>query len=248
MTHTSSHCEAYKLTIPTFSLLALTEDFKQGVRDSYTQNSWQHFIDIYGTHYVYDITYGARAIQLLTYDYKSVSLLDSVNIDVDLAAKISYGRFYGTAEAAYSMSTEDQSYVENEKLHQKEVYIGSHPPTDGNFTEWLLGVQDRPAPIKYEIRSITELFSEVYQGSEASAAVTQFEAALQAHCQTVNCETSVSDMHLSDPIVTQVNSKIWGSASGNSFSWTPQRTILARTDITKIKTVEWDKFNFVGKM
>ena len=95
-THTSSFCEAYKLTIPTFTTLPLTEDFKQGVQDSLRDNDWSQFIQVYGSHYIYDITYGGRAIQYLSYSYKSVSLLDSLNIDVNLAAKIRYGRFYGT--------------------------------------------------------------------------------------------------------------------------------------------------------
>ena len=35
LTHTSSQCEAYRLTTGTFKTLPLTEDFKEGVRVSY---------------------------------------------------------------------------------------------------------------------------------------------------------------------------------------------------------------------
>ena len=69
MTHTSSQCEAYRLTTGTFETHSFTNDFIQGVKASYAQNNWEQFLDVYGTHYCYDIIFGGRIIQEVTYNY-----------------------------------------------------------------------------------------------------------------------------------------------------------------------------------
>jgi hypothetical protein len=41
----------------------ITDNFWQGVNYSYHLNNWDKFITQFGTHFVYDITLGGRAIQ-----------------------------------------------------------------------------------------------------------------------------------------------------------------------------------------
>ena len=51
------------------------------------------------------------------------------------------------------------------------------------------------------------------------------------------------------PRINQIQTPKWGDASnGNSFSWVPQRAVLALTDVKKVKTVELSGFDIVLRM
>lgn len=61
---------------------------------SYMLNDWEAFILQFGTHFVYDITMGGRAVQQIDYSYESVCKLKSLKIDISLAAKASFAGFF----------------------------------------------------------------------------------------------------------------------------------------------------------
>ena len=118
-------------------------------------------IEIYGTHFCYDIIFGGRAIQEISYNYKSVALLDSQNINVEVAAKASYASFYGSASSSTSISEKEEKFTEEAQTSKREIYIGGQPPRNGNTSQWLSSVRNNPMPVFYQVRLISELFDEV---------------------------------------------------------------------------------------
>jgi hypothetical protein len=93
-THAAAECEAYELSINIFNTNTLLPNFVSGAIESYQSKNWNKFITQFGTHFIYDITMGGRAVQEITYDFESVSKLSSIDIDISIAAKASFAKFF----------------------------------------------------------------------------------------------------------------------------------------------------------
>jgi hypothetical protein len=105
-THATAECEAYELSIDIFTINTLLPNFVKGVVDSYHAKSWDKFITQFGTHFVYDVTMGGRAIQEISYDFQSVSKIASVNVDINIAAKASFAKFFADSSFDWHKHTE----------------------------------------------------------------------------------------------------------------------------------------------
>ena len=85
------------MSVDLFKVTNLLPNFVAGVKTSYQKKNWNTFIDQFGTHVVYDVIMGGRATQETTYSYEAVTKMNSLNIDLNLAAKAKYAGFYGDA-------------------------------------------------------------------------------------------------------------------------------------------------------
>lgn len=160
-THATAECEAYELSIDIFTVNTLLPNFVRGAVESYQSGSWDKFITQFGTHFVYDVTMGGRAIQEISYDFESVSKLASVDVDINLAAKASFAKFFADASFDWHKHEEEVGYAEKLSRTINELYIGGEPPKDGNIHTWVDRVIENPMPIKYKVIELSELFSKV---------------------------------------------------------------------------------------
>jgi hypothetical protein len=51
----------------------ISDNFWSGVLYSVNANNWDRFIEQFGTHYVYEVVMGGRAVQEITYSFKSIA-------------------------------------------------------------------------------------------------------------------------------------------------------------------------------
>jgi hypothetical protein len=112
ITHATASCEAYELSIDIFTINNLLPNFITGVNESYHSKNWDKFITQFGTHFVYEAVMGGRAVQEISYDFDSVSKLNSINIDLSLAAKASFAKFFADSSFDWSKHVEEVSYSE----------------------------------------------------------------------------------------------------------------------------------------
>jgi len=84
----------------------LLPNFISGVNDSYHSKNWDKFITQFGTHFVYDATMGGRATQEISYEFESVSKLNSLDIDINIAAKASFAKFFADSSFDWHKHTE----------------------------------------------------------------------------------------------------------------------------------------------
>ena len=110
LTHASAQCEVYELSIDIFTSNSLLANFIAGANQSYHTKNWDKFITQFGTHYVYDVTMGGRAVQEISYSYEAVSKLNSLNVDISVAAKASYAKFFGDASFDWKKHSEEVAY------------------------------------------------------------------------------------------------------------------------------------------
>ena len=67
---------------------------------------------------------GGRATQEISYDFQSVSKLNSLDIDISIAAKASFAKFFLDSSFDWHKHTEEISYSEQMSRTTNELYIG----------------------------------------------------------------------------------------------------------------------------
>jgi hypothetical protein len=218
-THATAECEAYELSIDIFTVNTLLPNFVTGVVESYKSASWDKFITQFGTHFVYDVTMGGRAIQEISYDFQSVSKLSSIDIDISIAAKASFAKFFADASFDWHKHEEEVGYAEKLSRTINELYIGGEPPKDGNIHSWVDHVIENPMPIKYKVIELSELFSKVKaEGFNLTEAVQQFHSALDQYCTSMNCKKPTPDKPKPPPATTvETKSGAYGGSGGLPF-------------------------------
>ena len=94
LTHASAECEAYHLEVDYYKNYVLEDSFEAAVNTSYNHNNWETFIEVYGTHFIKDVTMGGRALQEISYSSQSISKMNTLQIDTSIAAKARYAAFF----------------------------------------------------------------------------------------------------------------------------------------------------------
>ena len=95
VTHSTAECDCYGIDVNLFKTPKLNSNFVAGVKSSYKSKSWTSFINQFGTHFASDTIMGGRATQEISYDFESVSKMNALGIDINIAAKASFARLYG---------------------------------------------------------------------------------------------------------------------------------------------------------
>ena len=126
--------------------------------------------DIYGTHYVSQVTLGAKHIFSSVMNSQDVLTLKKTNVDV--AASVSARGFGIKASASFAYSKAESSFdqVKSKITTVNEINIGGTPPEDGNWKTWAATVAQNPMPILYELSSIAD-----YMPDDIATALTKGE-------------------------------------------------------------------------
>jgi hypothetical protein len=164
---------------------------------------------------------GGRAVQEISYDFESISKLNSINIDISIAAKASFAKFFMDASFDWSKHIEEIEYSEKLSKTTGEIYIGGQPPHDGNIHEWADNVIENPMPIKYKVIELSELFSKIQDPVvNITEAVIQFHSALDQYCQKLNCREPIPDKPKPPPATINITkSHSFGGNGGGPFEF-----------------------------
>jgi hypothetical protein len=188
---------------------------------------------------------GGRATQQTTYSYKSVSMLQSLNVDISIAAKASYASFFADASFDYKKYSKQMSYSESMSSEKKYMYVGGQPPRNGDIYEWQKNIIDDPMPIKYKLFLLSELFKKItVKGFNISIAEKQFEDALTEYCARKQCKAPSDDFPKPDSAKLSIQqSPLKGGGGGhkgttfsssfNSTSFDLQKVIVINQTYVK---------------
>ena len=124
-----------------------------------SQNDIIEFIKYYGTHYVSEVTFGARFIKKHKVSQTKYKELREKKISVE--AQASYSGLFSVG-GGLSMDSEQRSAASNfqKSVETSTVTVGAAPPSNGDALTWASSVQDNPIPIKYSLSAIHDLFTE----------------------------------------------------------------------------------------
>ncbi|XP_022796663.1 uncharacterized protein LOC111335083 isoform X2 [Stylophora pistillata] len=119
------------------------------------------FIQYYGTHYLTEVTFGARFMKNHKMSQTKYTELRSQKISVEAQASYSGVDSIG---GGFSMDSEQRSAVSNfqKSVETSTITVGAAPPSNGDAMTWASSVQENPVPIRFTLRAIHNLFTERY--------------------------------------------------------------------------------------
>lgn len=168
---------------------------------------------------MYEVILGGRAIQEIEYSYKSASDMESLDIDINIAAKASFAKFYADASFDYHKYETQIKYAETLSQNIHEIYIGGQPPKTGKILDWQELIINDPMPITYKLLPLSDLFMfHPDKTFDYKSAKTQFLSALDFYCTQNKCKEPTSDKPKPEPAtVTLQKSKDYGGNGGGPF-------------------------------
>ena len=119
------------------------------------------FIKYYGTHYVSEVTFGARFMKNHKVSQTKYEELRSKKISVEAQASYS-GAF--SVGGGFSMDSEQRTAASNfeKSVETSTITVGAAPPSNGDALTWASSVQENPVPVTYSLSAIHNLFTESY--------------------------------------------------------------------------------------
>lgn len=166
-----------------------------------SENTIFQLIDEFGTHYVESMVLGARFTHVHTMSSELYDSMKSQGIDVEVTAEYS-GIISAGASAKMSDSQRKAVSKFDEEVKTKTSTMGKLPPADGNVNTWASETAERPSPIKYELKPITEVFDpSIFPGiknhlSESYAAEIRQQIDRSKHAYCVHKKSQKKFKHL----------------------------------------------------
>ena len=125
------------------------------------KNDVIQFIKYYGTHFVTEVTFGARFTKNHKVSQTKYEELRSKKVSVEAQASYS-GAF--SVGGGFSMDKEQRSAASNfqKSVQTSTITVGAAPPSNGDALTWASSVQENPVPITYSLSAIHNLFTKRY--------------------------------------------------------------------------------------
>ena len=180
------------------------ESAKELIEPDSTSKELTDFLDIYGTHFVSEITFGSSYTQEHKMSSEKFAEKNDEKFSVEVQAGYS-GAF--SVGGGFSLDSEQQQAASNfaKSVETTTVTVGSAPPSNGDAMTWASVSKENPVPIKYGLRPIADLFTAKFHkngGIDHAAIRRKLRNASQKSCQalesqgeSVSCEESGNWQH-----------------------------------------------------
>jgi hypothetical protein len=161
--------------------VTLDDDFVDAVNRlaaSSTAAELNKFIAVFGTHYAYAITYGARAFNEMYFSKAATAEAASKGTTTAIEAAAGYGPFKASVSASDSLDQSSQLGQEIRAQQDKYTTEGGDASSGGH-----LSLGNSPVPILLDLRPITDLLNPTFFDNPAvhSGLRPKLDAAVQAY-------------------------------------------------------------------
>lgn len=125
------------------------------------QDDLVQFIEYFGTHYVSEVTFGARFMKQHKVSQTSYEELREKEMSVE--AQASYSGLFSVG-GGFSMDSKQRNAVSNfqKSVETSTITVGAAPPSNGDAMTWASSVQENPVPTTYSLSPVYDLFTERY--------------------------------------------------------------------------------------
>eukprot|EP00112_Aurelia_sp_Birch-Aquarium-sp1_P022745 Seg652.2 transcript_id=Seg652.2/GoldUCD/mRNA.D3Y31 product="hypothetical protein" protein_id=Seg652.2/GoldUCD/D3Y31 len=215
--NSQARCDYYLSTLDVVQPPPLDPSFIIIAKAIQTQKDVFDFLDLYGTHFLKQVTFGARFVfedKMKTSDFQTME-----QNSVDVKASASYAglmRIGGSAHLSYDervKATEYRKYVET-----SVVSVGAVPSPNGGHLVWASKVKENPIPTKYKLAEIDDLFTANYMegtGIDYTTISQLIKSSKSAYCNNLQTKGELETCH-ANGIQNVVTFKEW-YISGNSY-------------------------------
>ena len=208
--NSQARCDYYLSTLDVVKPPPLDPSFIIKAKAIQTQSDVFDFLDLYGTHFLKQVTFGARFIfedKMKTSDFQTME-----QNSVDVKASASYAglmRIGGSAHLSYDeqvKGTEYRKYVET-----SVISVGAVPSPSGGHLVWASKVKENPIPTKYKLAEIEDLFTANYMegtGIDYTTISQLIKSSKSAYCNNLQTKGEVETCH-ANAIQNVVTFKEW---------------------------------------
>ena len=156
--NSEAKCDYYLSMIDEMQPPSLSKSFLIMARSIKSEKDVFELFDYYGTHYLKQVTFGARLVYENKMSKSNFKSLRESSHSVTVSA--SYSGIV-RVEGSMSLSAEENRQAEafREKVETSTISVGAPPPANGSTTEWASEVKENPVPTKYTMAGIEELFT-----------------------------------------------------------------------------------------
>ena len=159
--NSQAKCDYYLSMIDDLQPPALTKSFLMMARALNTESDVFKLFDYYGTHYLKEVTFGARLVYENKMSKNSFKTLSESSFSVTASASYS-GLARVEGSAGLSAGEQRQSELFRTKVETSTISVGAPPPPNGSTNQWASEVKENPVPTKYEMAGIEELFTKKF--------------------------------------------------------------------------------------
>ena len=124
-----------------------------------SQDDLVQFIEYFGTHYVSEVTFGARFIKQHKVNQTKYKEMRKESISVEAQASYSGAVSIG---GGFSLDSDLQTAASNfqKSVETSTITVGAAPPSNGDAMTWASSVQENPVPTKYSLSPVYDLFTQ----------------------------------------------------------------------------------------
>ena len=159
--NSEAKCDYYLSMIDEIQPPSLTKSFLMMARTIKTESDVFRLFDYYGTHYLKQVTFGARLVYENKMSKQSFKSLSAKSYSVTASASYS-GLVRVEGSAGLSESERKQAGEFRSKVETSTISVGAPPPPSGGTNRWASEVKENPVPTKYVMAGIEELFTKKF--------------------------------------------------------------------------------------
>ena len=152
-----------------------------------TDEAIVEFIEYFGTHFLTEVTYGAKFVQHHKISQSTYESLKENSINVE--AQASYSGLFSVG-GGLSLDEGQKKVASNfaKKVETTTYTVGSTPPSNGDAMTWAASVDQNPLPMLYALATIDILFTEPFirnlpSGFNYNVTRQKLKNASQLYCQ-----------------------------------------------------------------
>jgi hypothetical protein len=201
----TARCSRYVARYSLLSAVNFTDPFQRFIKelplttdDEAAKEIYMDFISVFGTHFLSQMTMGAKLIITSELDELPWTRADQSDIGVKASSALSLLKFSGSTADFTPAQQQAVDMFEQSRRSKTVSYIGSNPPADGKWETWAENAGNMPSPISYVLRPITDLFEVEYFPDISEDNLRKKRANLEAmysvYCGLMeNCGTASAD-------------------------------------------------------
>ena len=183
--NSKAECDYYMSMIDEMQPPSLSKSFLMMARTIKKQSDVFKLLDYYGTHYLKQVTFGARLVYENKMTKSSFKTFSESSYSVTASAGYS-GIVRVEGSGSLSKAEKTQASLFRSSVETSTISVGAPPPPDGSTNRWASAVKENPVPTKFYMADIQDLFTQKFMGGSGfdyEAAYQLISNSKKAYCE-----------------------------------------------------------------
>ena len=179
--------------------------------------------DKFGTHFVTRTVLGGRMHLQQEMTSESYQELITMGVNIKAAAELNFNSILGVeADLNRNDKIENLNAFESKIQNKKEIFLGGKPTQSSHWEDWYETVLTSPVPIRYNLKSISDLFSTInfknLSQTDLNSMKAKYIESIGDYCVLTGCSVPLEDPALPTMLKNNLEkTPKYGSNMNNNF-------------------------------